>query len=273
MRARGLTLLEVLVGLALFAVLSALTLPIVVSQTRRLTWDEVLAQIERQAAVVRGDAQRRSEPVWFEARWLEDEQVWALGTRAMQADEAEPSIDSEELSGVLLGEMESFMTEDMTDRPGTLEEEPETMSGFEVVMRLPVGFEIRGRLPEEMTALRDHGGPIEREQAGIEPATLLEESAVPVADEDSLLEKEDRALVAVFLPDGTLIGPECLYVRSPQGRLATVTPSRWLGAVRCRTLTLGELMSGGEVEEPLPGPEPETIEPEPAPADGSGGGS
>jgi hypothetical protein len=275
----------VLIGLALVAVLTALTLPVVVSQTRRLAWDEVLVQIERQAAVVRGSAQRRSEPVWLEARWLEGDKVWALGTRTMTPPEEGAEIDAGALSGALLEEMDSYSagatagaTDDapMVDDEPMVDDDPEAMSDFEVVMRLPTGFTVSGVLPEEVEALRDRGGPVDASDAGLEPLAVLDEHASPPEeDAEALSAAPTRALVAVFLPDGTLIGPDRLYVQSPQGRLATMTTSRWLGSVKCATLTLGDLARTGDADALMPEEEPADGGGEPVdlPADEPGVGS
>lgn len=248
---RGLTLLEVLVTVALLAALMAVTLPLVLSQTTRLTYDEVLNQIDRRAAVVREDAQRRSEPVWLEARLIESEGVWALGTRSMRTDPETGLMDFEELSAALLGEMETAMAEDIMDQPPMFEDELETMSGFEVLMRLPHGYKFLRELPEELREIREQGAEVDSDNALIEAASLIEdEEFLDSEAEVGFMEAEaTRLLFAVFLPDGTLIGPEKLYLQAPERRLATIEMSRWLGTVKCETLTLGTLMEPGRVED------------------------
>ena len=236
---------------ALLAAIMAVTLPLVLSQTSRLTYDEVLNQIERRAAVIRADAQRRSEPVWFEARFLEAEGVWALGTRSMRSEDGTGAIDSEELSAALLGDLETSMADDIMDQPQMFADEPDTMSGFEVVTRLPRGFSFLRTLPPELLDLKDQGAEVDEDNADIEASTLIqdEEFLDPDAGPAFGEEAPTRVLMAVFLPDGTLIGPEKIYLQGPEKRLATISMSRWLGSVRCETLTLSNLLKPTETGE------------------------
>jgi len=287
------TLFEVLVVVALVGAVMAITLPLIVSQTRRLTWDEVLAQVERHAAVVRSDAQRESEAVWFEARWIEKDSAWALGVAQMtRDDESEFSID-DELAVALLGDMETALGDDSTDQPPMFADEPESMTGFEVRMRLPRGYRIERSLPEEIAALGDQGGLMNEEDFGLEPGKLLDSApdgtGGALGQNDVTREPDHRVLLAVFLPDRTLIGPERVYLFEPGGRIATISMSPWLGSVRCETLTLGTLASSADddqnlddesmVDEPsepqLPGPDipasPGSGAPSDAPSPAGGG--
>jgi prepilin-type N-terminal cleavage/methylation domain-containing protein len=245
LRARGMTLFEVLVVVALIGAVMAITLPLIVSQTRRLTWGEVIAQIERHAAVVRSDAQRESEAIWFEARWIEKDNAWALGVAQMMRDQESEFSSDDELAAALLGDMETALGDESMDQPPMFADEPDSMTGFEVRLRLPRGYRIERSLPEEVAALSDQGSLLNEEDFGLEPEELLDsaldEGDGGFAEDEAAHEPGGRVLLAVFLPDGTLIGPQRVYLFEPGGRIATISMSPWLGSVHCETLTLGTL--------------------------------
>jgi prepilin-type N-terminal cleavage/methylation domain-containing protein len=255
LRAHGMTLFEILVAVALLGAVMAITLPLIVSQTQRLTYGEVVAQIERHAAVVRSDSQRQSEAIWFEARWIEKENAWALGIAQQKRDEGSESSDADDLAEALLGEMEMAFADDSTDRLPMFADGPEMMAGFEVRMRLPKGYRIERTLPQEVQALGEQGGVSGAGNGGLVPDAFeelaLEAQGGAGFDDEVLPVERERVLLAVFLPDGTLIGPERVYLFAPGGRIATISMSPWLGRVRCETLTLEMLTASSPDDEAL----------------------
>ena len=274
LRAQGMTLFEILVAVALIGAVMAITLPLVVSQTQRLTYGEIVAQIERHAAVVRSDALRESEAVWFEARWIEKDQAWGFGVAKIARDEDSSFSVDDELAVALLGDMETALADDRMDQPPMFADEPDSMSGFEVRLRLPKGYRIERTLPEEIRALAEQGGGFGDDELGLEPGELLE-SALDDGDgaafEDEVADQAGgRVLLAVFLPDGTLIGPEKVYLFAPGGRIATISMSPWLGSVRCQTLTLGGIAASADEDDDL-GVEPDDAELSQPESTGGGG--
>ncbi len=266
LRAQGMTLFEILVAVALLGAVMAITLPLVVSQTQRLTYGEIVAQIERHAAVVRSDAQRQSEAIWFEARWIDKENAWGLGIAQMARDEDSSLSVDDELAVALLGDMETALADDSMDQPPMFADEPDSMSGFEVRLRLPKGYRIERTLPEDIRALAEQGGRFGADDLGLEPGELLDsaldEAGGGFAEDEMVPEAGRRVLLAVFLPDGTLIGPEKVYLFAPGGRVATISMSPWLGSVRCETLTLVGLAAAEEEDLVAEPGEAEFAEPE-----------
>ncbi len=245
-RANGMTLFEILVALALLIAVMSITIPMVASQTNRIAFEEVTATLERQAAIVRSDAQRETEAVWFEARQLPDG-IWAIGVSRMNQDEVDNPSEMADWTDVLIGDLESVLPED----PDSMErsvpvDRNETFSSFEVLRRLPTGYSIRRTLPDEIVALGeepmlDEHDPFAEEAFELALDEAAQEMPSPFGETPPGLIEEIRIVLAVFLPDGTLIGPEQLYLFAPDERIATIRFNRWLGSVKCAPLVRADL--------------------------------
>lgn len=224
---RGLTLFEVVVALALLAALAGIIMPLMLDRTRDLSFDETVLQLEQAASVARAESQRESEAVLFEVRWSAGEGAYRVGTAKLgepgeSAGEADVVNELPRLSGKETGMGES----------------PADLPSFQALLTLPSQYQIRRRIPEEYF-----------EAAGV-AAGLPEEPSAGFAGEGADAEdwglvgvwgdppRPQRVIIAVFLPDGTLMGDERLYLLGPGQRVAAITTNRWLGAVKVERVLL-----------------------------------
>lgn len=246
-RARGMTLFEILVALALMLALMSITIPIVASQTQRVTFNEVTTTLTHQAAVVRSESMRQTEAIWFEAR--RQGNAWVIGTRRMKKNKDSRVAEESDWESALLAELESVLPDDseVAGEPafGRADSFEESMTAFEVLRKLPTGYSFKRSLPDEIVALAD--SPVD--DSALNESLDFDTEFDEVFGVDDLATKrpvfeaeEQRIILAVFLPDGTLIGPDQVYLFAPGHRIATVSMNRWLGAVKCESLRLSDLV-------------------------------
>lgn len=233
-----------IVALALIGALATVVLPLMLDRTRDLSFDETVMQIERAASVARSDAQRRSEPVLFEARWSEKDRVYRVGTAPLR-EQTEGTGEAN-----IVAELPSFDAEQSDADTGA-----DQLPSFQASLTLPLEYEIRRRIPDEFF-----------ESAGVSPGDSgvdelsfdqPEESGAAggVGDDWAEPELPQRVVIALFLPDGTLMGEERLYLIAPGSRVAAITMNRWLGQVKVERVRLDQPAS--EEDEQDSGPQDE----------------
>lgn len=218
-------------ALALLVALAGVVLPLLFGRTRDLSFRETLLQVERAASVARAESQRLSQAVLFECRWSERERAYQLGTVTLSSRSGDSSAVDVRSAALGLG------------GPGSDADEvlPEQLPELEVLLTLPPGCEIQRHIPEEYLEQAGTGagdalgmeegfGP--SGQAGMGTAGGLVEAALAAA------ERPQRVVLAVFLPDGTLMGDERLYLLGPDARLGVITMNRWLGTVSAEQMRL-----------------------------------
>ncbi|RMH11003.1 MAG: hypothetical protein D6695_10220 [Planctomycetota bacterium] len=228
-----------MVAITLMGALIAISIPLVLDRTRDISFDETLAQIERVASVVRADAQRRSEALALECRWSEEDQLVRIGVVKLEQNERESTGSVFDLP--------------FNEGVGRVDASVEMMPSFDVMLTLAKGYELRRRIPEMYF---DRAG-----EALLQTETtfgdLQQDEMDPVgfdmdASQDDGWGELDhpprRLVIAVFLPDGSLMGEERLYLLGPGGRVGAITMSRWLGRVRAERVNLS-MTPGGELDE------------------------
>lgn len=245
-----------IVALALIGALATVVLPLMLDRTRDLSFDETVMQIERAASVARSDAQRRSEPVLFEARWSERDRVYRVGTAPLQ-EQAEEAREAN-----IVAELPRFDAEQSDGEAGV-----DQLPSFQASLTLPMAYEIRRRIPEEFfeSLGKTSGAP----DAGELSFDAAEDSPASGSVGDDWAEPElpRRVVIALFLPNGTLMGEERLYLIAPGARVAAITMNRWLGQVKVERVRLDQALPG---KDGAPDSPPED-EPEPAGSSGEGG--
>ncbi|GAB4386576.1 MAG: hypothetical protein Kow0022_15990 [Phycisphaerales bacterium] len=228
---RGLTLFEVVMALALLVALTGVVLPLLFGRTGELSFRETLLQVERAASVARAESQRLSQAVLFECRWSERERAYQLGTVTLSnaSGDASPVDVRIAVSGL--------------DGPGSDADavRSEQLPELDVLLTLPPGCAIQRHIPEEYfeqagtgaaDALGLEEGFSPPGEAGTGTAGGLVEAALAAA------ERPRRIVLAVFLPDGTLMGDERLYLLGPDARVGVIKMSRWLGTVSVEQVRL-----------------------------------
>lgn len=212
-------------ALALLVALAGVVVPLLLGRTSDLSFRETLLQIERAASVARADSQRLSEAVLFECRWSEKDRVYRIGTAL--------------LSG---GDDESGDNSVVTNLPnfGESDDGPDELPAFDVLLALPSAYEIRRRIPEEYF---ERAGAMQAAafsmDEGSDPGSdLPADSARGFGDTWAVTERPLRMVLAVFLPDGTLMGEERMYLLGPDTRVAAITMNRWLGRVSVERVRL-----------------------------------
>ncbi len=235
-------------ALALLAALAGIIMPLMLDRTRDLSFDETVLQLERAASVARAESQRESEAVLFEVRWSEREGSYRVGTARLR--ERGESAGEENVVSALPR---------FDGQEAGLGESPADLPSFQALLTLPPEYEIRRRIPEGYF-----------EAAGVE-AGVQNDAAPDFAGEDAEEEwgaaedwgnpeRPQRVIIAVFLPDGTLMGEDRLYMIGPGQRVAAVTTNRWLGAVKVERVSL-ELTDSGAADEAPEDEERESAEP------------
>lgn len=223
------------VALALLAALAGIVMPLMLDRTRDLSFDETVLQLERAASVARAESQRESKAVLFEVRWSERDGAYRIGT-ARLAERGERAGESDVVS-----ELPRFEGQE-----SGLGESPADFPSFQSLLTLPVQYEIRRRMPEEyLEAPSFESGP--REAGGLAIGGAPEQEWGPVEDWGDP-QRPQRLIIAVFLPDGTLIGEERLYLLGPGQRVAAITTNRWLGALKVERMVLDVSASRGDDE-------------------------
>ena len=198
---RGLTLLELLIALAVVLAIGALALPFTYREFERRESVALREQIRMQAVMAR--ARARSEGVPY----------------AMKIDQTGSlievfSLDPRDPGNVVLEEDEAM---------DTAAEDAQVVAAVEpwMVVKLPSGTRLAEMMDEEETAFDSF------------------EDLIEPAEEDALQEGDANRLagvrLAVFLPDGTLLGGRECILSGPAGRFR-VDFDAWTARMHFQTL-------------------------------------
>ncbi len=214
MRSRAFTLMEVVVVMGVLLALASVVVPIAVTSARAGRVDDAGVQVEAAMAMARADAQRQSAPVRVMARTL------ATGEVEVYSEAVALGVPSdEEIGGV-------------ASTPAASERSLGTCV-------LPRGVTVRDRLAgaSEDEALTGSAGAEPRVAgAGLSVSGPDGEVTAAGAGGDAT-----SVLLAVFMPDGEVLGPGPRYLVDGHGRVAEVRVDCLSG--RVRVVTMGK--SGG----------------------------
>lgn len=237
----------------LLAALAGIIMPLMLDRTRDLSFDEMVLQLEQAASVARAESQRESKAVLFEVRWSSREGSYRVGTaRLGERSESEGEAN-------VVRELPRF-----DGQEGGLGESHADLPSFQALLTLPSRYEIRRRIPEEYFETRVGSGMAGRSVPGRSDEGGATDDWGPPEDWGDP-QRPQRVIIAVFLPDGTLIGEDRLYVLGPGQRVAAIRTNRWLGSVKVERVSLeaprdgseeGESPTMPEVESPLADPSP-----------------
>lgn len=250
-------------ALALLAALAGIVMPLMLERTRDLSFDDMVLQLEQAAAVARAESQRESRAVLFEVRWSAREGVYRVGTARMgEQGESEGAAN-------IVSELPRF-----DGKEGGLGESHADLPSFQAILTLPAHYEIRRRIPEEYFEPQVGSGGARSSASGSPEEDAVGDAWAPV-EEWGDPQRPQRVIIAVFLPDGTLIGEDRLYLIGPGQRVASIRTSRWLGMVKVERVRLQrptDGREGGEESSDAPGvPEVRPPVSEPSQRQGEGG--
>lgn len=226
--ARALTLFELVVAVALVAALAGVALPLVLARSRNIAFDELLIQIERTGAVARSESQRKSTPLRFEARWDAASAEYLIGVSRLDTDEEE-----DHLAGVVRA---------IEEEPGAHDEFESgavTLSGFETMLTLGPRVQLHRGLSDDLREMllnpSDGSGAIGGATRG-------------EFDAKSDERRMKRFTLAIFLPDGTLIAGESVYLVTPPERIARIASNAFLGSISATRITQAMLESEDDID-------------------------
>jgi type II secretory pathway pseudopilin PulG len=239
------TLFELIVAIALVAALAGVTLPLILSRSRTIAFDELLMQIERSGAVARSEAQRQSEALRFEARWDQKAEAYVIGMARLE--ELDASTEEDELSRVVRS------IETMSDLEPTDPDTEVSLAGLEVLVSLPTGVLLQRTLTDEQRDVvfgqfTDHA---DLAMAGTSIGGAAED---PAWDASGAMEdggEHSRFTIAIFLPDGTLIAGERLYLIREIEHFGRIESNAWLGQITAKRLDLADVQDPQDDDEPL----------------------
>ena len=225
--------MEVMIVLALLLALASVVVPIAVTQARAGRVADAGLQLEAALAMARADAQRQSTPVRVLARTLRSGEVEVF------AETITLGVPDRETDGPTWGDATS---EKRPGDGGTSERPAATLT-------LPKGVVVSDRRDE----------PADGRGAGATPGfdgSAAQATGTPesqgVSREDSSDGTADGAgsalLLAVFLPDGEVVGPGPRFLLDGRGGLAEIRVDSLSGRVRVVSVpraALGAVVDGG----------------------------
>lgn len=218
MRARGFTLIEILLVLALFVAMLSLVGPALLHRIAPMTFDRTVEQLESALLLAREDARRTGAVVYVYAERGEIDRVTRLESRSTPIGDApgyEPSLDAG--PGAELGPMEF--------------DEEQGRHLFTLPTRFRLDHEAPRFGPDDEDFLSGFGAA--------DPATPSE--VPPGMDGDPRAEMfgfdpddspSTPVLVLVCLPDGSLLMPGPMWLVDEDSRAAAIRVEGAIGVVR-----------------------------------------
>ena len=242
MNRRGVTLLELLLAIALLLALGALVLPALFDRLTERAFESSAEIVRSQLLLARAHAQVTGEPI---------EVLFETDPPRVAARRFDVDLVDLEPGGDAPGE------ENLTDEPFAVtslddEEAPETL-------RIPEPW--AERVLGDGVWIADRSGLAEEESGGFGTA------GVRAAGDDRIEIEGEETLrtirLALFMPDGSAVLAEPVWIRDEHGRRGRLTVNHWTGLPSFERVM--EVVQGAEEEDEQPEPEaPEAGEDEEA---------
>jgi type II secretory pathway pseudopilin PulG len=232
MNRRGVTLLELLLAIALLLALGALVLPALFDRLTERAFESSAEIVRSQLLLARAHAQVTGEPI---------EVLFETDPARVAARRFDVGLVDPERGGSAPGE------ENLDDEPFEVtsldqEQAPET---------LRIGEPWAERVLPDGVWIADRSGLAEEGSGGYGA-----EAGFRAAGDDRIESERDEALrrirLALFMPDGSAVLAEPVWIRDEHGRRGRLTVNHWTG-----------LPSFERVMETVPEPEDQDEQPEP----------
>lgn len=234
---RAFTLMEVLIVLALLLALASVVVPVAVTQARAGHVADAGLQLEAALAMARADAQRQSAPVRVLARTLRSGEVEVF------AETIALGVPERETDAPTWGEA----APERRTRDGVTSERPVA------TLTLPKGVVVSDRRDEPADTRAGGGGsgvPRGGDPGPMQASASADSQGVPREDstEGSADGARSALLLAVFLPDGEVVGPGPRFLLDGRGGLAEIRVDSLSGRVRVVSVpraAVGAIGDGG----------------------------
>jgi hypothetical protein len=231
MNRRGVTLLELLLAIALLLALGALVLPALFDRLTERAFESSAEIVRSQLLLARAHAQVTGEPIEV----LFETDPARVAARRFDVGLVDPESEGEARGGEVSDD-EPFEVTALEDQ-----EAPETL-------RIPEPW--AERILTDGVWIADRSGLAEEESGGFGAA------GVRAAGDDQRETEGDEAMrtirLALFMPDGSAVLAEPVWIRDEHGRRGRLTVNHWTG-----------LPSFERVMETVQEPEDQDEEPEP----------
>jgi len=232
MNRRGVTLLELLLAIALLLALGGLVLPALFDRLTERAFESSAEIVRSQLLLARAHAQVTGEPI---------EVLFEIDPPRVAARRFDVGLSDLEPAGGAPG------AENLTDEPFEVtslddEDAPETL-------RIPEPW--AERVLADGVWIADRSGLAEEESGGFGTA------GVRAAGDDQIEIKGDQTLrtirLALFMPDGSAVLAEPVWIRDEHGRRGRLTVNHWTGLPSFERVM--EVVQGAEEEEERPEPD------------------
>ncbi|MHC4129051.1 MAG: hypothetical protein ACYSWT_16685 [Planctomycetota bacterium] len=228
---RGVTLLELLLAIALLLALGGLVLPALFNRLPERAFESSAEIVRSQLLLARAHAQATGEPI--EVLFATDPPRVAARRFDASLVTLEPQADASDALG---GQDEPFEVTSLDD-----EEAPEDL-------RIPEPW--AERVLADGVWIADRPGLPEGEPAGFGGEAEL----LAAGDEDVERDEVPRVIrLALFMPDGSAVLAEPVWVRDGHGRSGRLTVNHWTGLPSFERVTgVVQEAEGEEDEQPEP---------------------
>lgn len=242
---RAFTILEVLIVVLVIGLITAVVLPIAVSEIGRAGVNEARRQIESGLMLARSDAQQRGMVL----------RVWVrpMGAGNKNAGVRNPDVFEDEFEVVT----EDVFTPDGKDENeaadagvGRSAADAERVRGERLVLVLPRGVRVATSLPARFRAAAVRG-VYEEEGSGTEAGG----SDGASAEDARAAEVEEAVLLATCLPTGEVVGGAACFVFGKEGKAWSLRCGSWTGTIEAVSIVPAERFGESDdaaVEGPAP---------------------